>query len=1335
MKKQFGEYFLGLDIGTNSIGWAVTDLNYNIQKLNGKAMWGIRLFEAGKTAEERRTFRSARRRRQRQLQRIDLLQDLFRDEISKKDANFYLRLEESKFYPDDKTINQKNSLFSDKTYTDKDYMKEFPSIYHLRKALIENKKEYDIRLVYLAIHHILKNRGHFLFEGQELQSATKLEPILIKLQTYFKDEFNTDFEFKSLEEVEKILEDKALKKRDKKKELTELLIESDKQQITVIDLLLGYKRKLSNIFDDPSYAESTLDSISFSEATFQEKRDDYSDLLEDRMYLIDLLSAIYDWSLLAETLQGHEFLSFAKVEKYEKHKKDLSILKQAIKQYAMHEYYNIFSSPTIANNYCAYSGKKSKKTDALKDKCSQEDFNSFIGKVLDKIDDEDNDQLKYLKNEVENKSLMPKQVSKENSVIPYQVHLNELRTILRNVSKYHTFLNNKDDKGLTVSDKVISIMEFRIPYYIGPLNDYHADTKFAWIEKRSNEKIYPWNFKDVVDEEKSAEKFIRRMTNKCTYLYKADVLPKHSLLHSEFQVLNELNNLKINEELISVELKSFIFNDLYKKERKVTTKKLKTFLMANGYIGKSDSISGIDIEIKNSLTSYHDMKNIIGNVDINTDMIEEIIKWITLFGDSGPMLQKRIVDNYGDLLDKDQVSKILSLKYSGWGRLSKELLCDIYDVNKETGELLNIINAMRDTNNNLMELLSGRHEYSNKISKMNLADTEQDDKLSYQMVEDLRLSPAVKRGIWQALQIVEELMKIMQKQPKKIFVEFAREEGIKRRTTSRRQNLIDLYANCKEDCMSLMEGLESKSDVDLRDDRLYLYYTQMGRCMYTGETIDLSTLLNDKNSKIYDIDHIYPRSKIKDDSLENRVLVKKTANMKKGDNYPLPSEYSTQKPLWKNLHENNLIGNKKYKRLTERKYLSDDDLADFVERQLVETRQSTKAFAEILKKIMPDSPIVYVKANNVTEFRNKFEIVKVREINDLHHAKDAYLNIVVGNVYDSKFTRNPRNFVKESHGGYNLRTLFEKDVLVGNYFAWKGDRNGTIKDVKKTVEKNNILFTRHSFEHKGGISDQQIMPKGKGQLPIKSGDPRLLNIDRYGGFNKVSTAYFFLVEHDIKGKRIRSIEYVPVHLASTINGREDLIRYCINNLNLINPDIRLEKIKINALLSFDGFRAHLKSRTGERLVFSSAHQLYMPLDFNRYLKNIYNILSRRDLISKDGLVESLIDNNININIYDYLSEKLTNSIYKTKLSAQIKNFHDGRDLFLNLSKMNQIEALSKIIQLFRCVSGTTDLTLIGAKGTAGSIRNAKTLNIKNKVLIINQSITGIFEKEVDLNTV
>lgn len=84
------KYYIGLDIGTNSVGWAVTDEKYNIPKRKGKRMWGIRLFESADTAAERRTYRAARRRLQRRRQRINLLQELFADAVKEEDPTFFL---------------------------------------------------------------------------------------------------------------------------------------------------------------------------------------------------------------------------------------------------------------------------------------------------------------------------------------------------------------------------------------------------------------------------------------------------------------------------------------------------------------------------------------------------------------------------------------------------------------------------------------------------------------------------------------------------------------------------------------------------------------------------------------------------------------------------------------------------------------------------------------------------------------------------------------------------------------------------------------------------------------------------------------------------------------------------------------------------------------------------------------------------------------------------------------------------------------------------------------------------------------------------------------------
>ena len=96
------DYYVGLDIGTNSVGWAVTDEQYQLCKYRKRAMWGIRLFEDANTAADRRMKRAARRRLQRKKQRIDLLQELFAEEMAKMDDTFFLRLNASRLRTEDK---------------------------------------------------------------------------------------------------------------------------------------------------------------------------------------------------------------------------------------------------------------------------------------------------------------------------------------------------------------------------------------------------------------------------------------------------------------------------------------------------------------------------------------------------------------------------------------------------------------------------------------------------------------------------------------------------------------------------------------------------------------------------------------------------------------------------------------------------------------------------------------------------------------------------------------------------------------------------------------------------------------------------------------------------------------------------------------------------------------------------------------------------------------------------------------------------------------------------------------------------------------------------------
>lgn len=63
------KYYLGLDIGTDSAGYAVTDVEYSLLKYRGEPMWGTTLVESANDCADRRMHRTSRRRIDRRQQR------------------------------------------------------------------------------------------------------------------------------------------------------------------------------------------------------------------------------------------------------------------------------------------------------------------------------------------------------------------------------------------------------------------------------------------------------------------------------------------------------------------------------------------------------------------------------------------------------------------------------------------------------------------------------------------------------------------------------------------------------------------------------------------------------------------------------------------------------------------------------------------------------------------------------------------------------------------------------------------------------------------------------------------------------------------------------------------------------------------------------------------------------------------------------------------------------------------------------------------------------------------------------------------------------------------
>lgn len=1373
-------YYIGLDMGTNSVGWAVTDENYKILRGKGKDMWGVRLFDEAQTAADRRINRVARRRRQREVARIGLIKEYFADALHDVDPGFMVRLDESKYWLEDRSDDnqQKFALFNDKAFTDKEYYNEYPTVFHLRKELLESTEAHDVRLVYLAVLNLFKRRGHFL--NKSLESDGETMSMVDAYAILVNEAEELGIALPALVDtctLEEKLSQKGVSRKKIEEDVNDYLglAKSDKKQRELVKLMCGLSGKMRTIYDEELIDDDNKKlALSFRSSDYEEKMNEVAELIGDEnMGLLEAVKQVHDIALLANILSGEQYLSMARVKQYEQHKEDLKQLKDVLKRYDKSAYKKMFRVMG-KDNYSAYVGSvnynEHKERRNGGDGKDAEGFRKTVDKVLGTLPEEaqlDQDVID-IREKIKNEAFLPKQLTSANGIIPNQVHLRELKKILENASGYLPFLNVVDESGLTVKERIAKLYEFQIPYYVGPLAN--NDSENAWAKRRPGEekgRILPWNFEQKIDVNQAAEDFIKRMVRQCTYMDGEFTLPKQSLMYEKYMVLNELNNLRINGVKPTVAQKQQIYNDLFAKGKRVTQKALIQYLETQGIIeaGSKPIIGGIDGDFKASLSTLGKLKTVLKKEavkDSNQEMMEKIVFWATVYGDDKRFIRARIEEHYSDRLDDRAVKQLLGMKFNGWGRLSKAFL-EMEGASKEDGVYRSVLQALWETNDNLMELLSERYTFLEELEKHVKNKEKPLAEWTIHDLEGMYLSPSVKRMVWQTVKILREIVEVRGYAPSKIFVEMARDDAQTKaknkgqRTKSRKDFLLECYKDEKD----WKSELASVDDGALRAKKLYLYYLQMGRCMYSGEPIDLDTLMS--GNTMYDIDHIHPRHFVKDDSLENNlVLVKKTINAHKSDTYPLEPEIrKNQYGFWKTLMEKGLITKIKFARLVRSNDFTPEELAGFINRQLVETRQGTKAITQILKQAFPEenTEVVFTKAGVASKLRHDFDIVKVRCVNDIHHAHDAYLNIVAGNVYNAKFTSNPLRFIKKEvkagNATYHMDKIFFRDVKQGNELVWQAPSDedkttGTIALVKEQLARRTVLQTRRSYMAHGQLSKATIysnkVATAESYMPTKSSDERLANVTKYGGMTSIKNTAYALVEYTVKGKIIRSLEGVPIYLGC--NSKDDivLLNYLQENLQRENKNkpvenlsVRVYPVQQRAYLKLDGYYYYLGGATGAMVGLYDAVPLYFDDAIMFYIKKLEKASqnNRYDEVNHNG--EKIITPNKNIKLYDLLIEKLNVGIFLKRKASLIECFIDGREKFAQLTVDKQVEVLLLIFDWKTSSKQTVDMTALGGAAKAGYLTCSRKLvssrQSMDEALLIEQSVTGLWSKTTDLLTV
>ncbi len=1432
-------YNIGLDLGTGSVGWAVTDENGELYHFKKKPTWGSRLFSSAETAEKTRTARGQRRRYRRRRKRLDLLQNFFLEEMQKVDPEFFIRLNQSRIHKEDRCEDVRNyrwPLFSDKDFNEKDYYKQFPTIYHLRKDLCESAEQKDIRLIYLAFHNIAKTRGNFLHEDNTSLSAqnANMQVSLKEFKYQFEEwcELN-DITIQScdIEKLQTILEDQNLSKADKTKEAAKYIRvdkEYKKMVKAIINSFVGYTAQFKDIF----FLEEA-DSFSLSN---EEKVEEFYDKCpEEGVDLFDSLRNVYMSFVLYSILKKADgkMLSSAKVAQYDKYGQDLKELKNLFKNYAMipledepihldhdESYYDEFwgksvderrkdyhaffngvhyddshwsgmYNPEKAEGYTKYNLRRGNTGEGNKKKSSYENLKKDMVKVFKKLDKDcqeiDEDSLlsemagtyRALVAGMEDETFLRRLKTKDNLAIPYQLHLEEMSAIIDKQGQYYPFL-------IEHKEKIESLVKVRIPYYVGPLSQHNAaldpatgNARFAWSTRlpgKEHEAIRPWNWESIIDKDAAAEAFIDRMKGSCTYIYSEPVLPKCSLLYEEYCVLNEINGAHYSSdgdkhERFDKDFRELIIEKFRKKKGKVTYSDIKDL-----YKQKKCSIVTPEVRggqgksgFESRLQSYHFFKDLLSDEEFDQDpymfeIVEEVILWSTLFEDR-KILKKKIREKYGDVFNEDQIEKIAKKRMKGWGRLSKRFLCEVKA--EISSRRMSIIDLLRsgdpgdDKGKNigrsmiLMEILKDeRFKFEEKIDSINQENMKDDHSLE---LEDLQGSPALRRSCNQVLRIVEEIVGIAGKAPQSIYIEVTRTDGEKGKIPKKRAETLRKGLKKVAD-ETLKTGIfdELKKNESNLSEKLVLYFMQNGKCMYCEkEDLDISRLNE------YHVDHVIPQCYIKDDSIENKVLVHAGCNESKGGNLLISSDVRIKmKHHWSYLHEAGLIGEKKYNNLL-RDEIDDKQLKGFINRQLVETSQIVKQVRLLLKKRYPDTSICSIKASLSSELRKRCDFPKCREANDYHHAHDAYLAselgrfirlrhphafenpIVLQEAMKSYIDRNKEKYKKNSEKYKNrawlpgssscfigsfLKDGFDKET--GEIVLDDWDVSAEINKIETYLNYPQCFISRMPEITSGPFWKQTIYsPRQKKNvdLPLKKN----LDVKKYGTFDSENPAFFSIYKAQ-KGKnkkKVFQLVFVPVYLASEISSKEKIIEFVKKDAEKSKLDF-IEIIRpimfIKQLIEVDNNLFYLNGKKD----LSNASQLFFNVDEMRLLRVLKeNSSGEKEKKDVEGFTEERI-----LDFYRSLAHKL--SLFAPTLSERFELIkHEEEFMGSTISKQWDV-----VLDVLLNVKGESTFTkgmkdvfgLPERKGRMEFFKSSYITKNQGKFYLIDRSVTGMFEKRESL---
>ena len=493
----------------------------------------------------------------------------------------------------------------------------------------------------------------------------------------------------------------------------------------------------------------------------------------------------------------------------------------------------------------------------------------------------------------------------------------------------------------------------------------------------------PYGSYRMVDGVLKRVNLIDEMRGRCSVYPNEFRAPKQSYTAELFNLLNDLNNLTIKGEKITVEEKKKVIAFVNEKGN-ITVKQLLKLLDA-----QEDEVTGFRID-KNEKPLITEFKG-----------YSKVLKVFKKYNQQELLEDKSIVDQVIDICTKskgiDERKKDIKELYP---EFDNELIEELASIKGVSAYHSLSFKAMHMINKEMLTTEMNQIQVLHEIEMFDKNRKSLKGKKNIEPDEEAILSPVAKRAHRETFKVINALRK-KYGEFDSIVIEMARDKNTEEQTKRIKKNQKEFEDENKRVVEIIKNaGIDPKRVNGKTKTKVRLYLQQDCKTAYTQQDIDLHTLIFD--DKAYEIDHIIPISVSLDDSLINKVLTSRLENQQKGNLTPMMA-YLKGKFTDGNLEKYKLFvsSNKKFNRkkrnylLNEQDITKEDVARKFINRNLVDTRYACRTVLNTLQHYFKDNDIdtkVHtIRGQSTNIFRNQIKLLKDREQDYFHHAIDALI--------------------------------------------------------------------------------------------------------------------------------------------------------------------------------------------------------------------------------------------------------------------------------------------------------------------------------------------------------